>query len=577
MTIPASAIAQVTPGVVSAGGSALVLNGVVLTTNTRVPIGSILPFSSLVAVQNYFGALSTEASVAANYYSGYTNSTIKPALMYFVQYVWQTPVAAYLRGGSIAATTLTQLQALSGVLTVTVDGVAKTSSTINLSAATSFSNAAALIQAGFATNPPTVTFDSQSSAFVLTSPTTGAGAAFTGAIATTTLTVSAITSGALQVGSVISGVGVTAGTYITALGTGTGGIGTYTISTSQNVSSESMTANASSMTFATGTLSTSLNLTQATSAVLSQGAALSTPATAMPAITAVTQNWAAFMTTFEPVLADKLAFSAWTNSQNNRYAYVAWDTDVNAIVANNTTAFGPQLIANGSSGTVAISGDPAAATAANTTLAALNLAIAGFFLGSVASINFGQQNGRITFAFKSQAGIVPNCTNQTTGAILIANGYNFYGAYATANQQFQFFNPGSISGIFQWADEYINQIWLNSQFQLALMTLVTGVGSIPYNAQGYALISAALQDPINQALNFGAIRSGVTLSALEIANANNAAGLAIDKTLSSRGWYLQVLDPGAQARGARTTPSCTFWYTDGGSVQQINLASIDVQ
>jgi len=39
---------------------------------------------------------------------------------------------------------------------------------------------------------------------------------------------------------------------------------------------------------------------------------------------------------------------------------------------------------------------------------------------------------------------------------------------------------------------------------------------------------------------------------------------------------LQVLDPGAQVRGNRGTPVINFWYTDGGAVQQITLASIDI-
>lgn len=63
------------------------------------------------------------------------------------------------------------------------------------------------------------------------------GGTFTGSISTTTLTVSAITAGNLAVGMIISGVGVTAGTTITALGSGTGGVGTYTLSASQTVSS----------------------------------------------------------------------------------------------------------------------------------------------------------------------------------------------------------------------------------------------------------------------------------------------------------------------------------------------------
>ncbi|MEK7752212.1 MAG: hypothetical protein AAB654_09875, partial [Acidobacteriota bacterium] len=59
----------------------------------------------------------------------------------------------------------------------------------------------------------------------------------TGSIAATTLTITAVTSGTLSVGKVISGTNVTSGTYITAILTGTGGVGTYTVSYSQTVAS----------------------------------------------------------------------------------------------------------------------------------------------------------------------------------------------------------------------------------------------------------------------------------------------------------------------------------------------------
>lgn len=80
-----------------------------------------------------------------------------------------------------------------------------------------------------------------------TTPTTGqytttTSAVVTGTITTTVLTVTAVTSGTLQVGSVISGTGVTAGTTITALGTGSGGVGTYTVSVSQTAAGPTITA-----------------------------------------------------------------------------------------------------------------------------------------------------------------------------------------------------------------------------------------------------------------------------------------------------------------------------------------------
>ena len=74
------------------------------------------------------------------------------------------------------------------------------------------------------------------------------GAVVVGSISGTTLTVSGVTRGTLAVGDTISGTGVTAGTTITAFGTGSGGAGTYSVSASQTVSSTSITATGTTMT-----------------------------------------------------------------------------------------------------------------------------------------------------------------------------------------------------------------------------------------------------------------------------------------------------------------------------------------
>ncbi len=71
----------------------------------------------------------------------------------------------------------------------------------------------------------------------------------TGSIAGTTLTVTALTSGALSVGMTVTGTGVSAGTVITALGTGLGAngvtaLGTYSVSPSQTVASTTLTMTA---------------------------------------------------------------------------------------------------------------------------------------------------------------------------------------------------------------------------------------------------------------------------------------------------------------------------------------------
>jgi len=75
---------------------------------------------------------------------------------------------------------------------------------------------------------------------VIAKPTGSNSSTFTASISGTTLTVTGSPTGAVLVGMVITGAGVTTGTTILSRGTGTGGAGTYTVSVSQTVASESM-------------------------------------------------------------------------------------------------------------------------------------------------------------------------------------------------------------------------------------------------------------------------------------------------------------------------------------------------
>jgi hypothetical protein len=120
----------------------------------------------------------------------------------------------------------------------------------------------------------------------------------------------------------------------------------------------------------------------------------------------------------------------------------------------------------------------------------------------------------------------------------------------------------------------VNQIYMNAQFQLNLMELLTQVLSIPYNNVGYAMIEAACLDTINAMVNFGAIRTGITLSSLEVVETTNLAGFSIAQTLQVQGFFFQVQPATAAIRQARSSPTCLFFYCDGQSIQQITLNSI---
>jgi hypothetical protein len=626
-------------------------------------IPSVLSFASAANVGTYFGSTSNEAITAGGgtnqglgYFGGFNNCTTLPPSILFAQFP-SNGVGAWLIGGNISGLTIPQLQTLSGSLTVVIDGYTYTAASINFSGAVSFSAAATLIQTGLNTSLPAGGTSTGSTIAAVTSTFTGsiAGAVLTVTTAPTntlvngclltggtvtagttianqltqvgaaggigtyavsisqlvasasltatygTLTVAAF-GGAWAVGQTVTGGTTLAGTIITALGTGTGGNGTYFVNKTQTVASAALASSGTAITctfdstsggfllrsgtignpvstiaYATGTLSASIFFTQQTGAVISQGSYGQTPATFMANIVSQTQNWVAFMTIFDPDggasngSVQKQNFAAWTNTQLNRYAYIAWDTDTSPTLSNNATAsFGNIVKVANYSGTCVL-------YQPTINDVAVDYNYAAFVCGSIASINFNTVNGRADFAFLGQTGLIATVTNQTVYQNLLANGYNVYCATATANQPFVFFQPGSVSGPFLWLDSYVNQIWMNAAFQLALMELLVNVLSLPYNAVGYSMIEQALVSTINQALNFGAIRTGVPLSSVQQIAVNTQAGLNISTILTNRGWASIVQPATLNTRLARQTPPCFFWYMDGQSIQQITLNSIIVQ
>jgi hypothetical protein len=572
-TVPFSQVVKVIPSVLAAGGNALDLNCVMLTQNSALPYGAPVQFASQQVVANYFGSTSTEAQLATNYFKSYDNSTALPGALYFMRYP-ETAISAFLESASLASMTLTQLQALSGSLSVVVDGFTWSAASINLSSDASFSAAAATIQTALAA-------------------TTQTNSSFTGSISGTTLTVTATTTGTIQVGQELSGTGVAAGTVVTALGTGTGGTGTYTVNNSQTVASEALTGafiaptvtysstssafvissaitgSASTIAYATGTLAASLSLTQATGAVLSQGAAPATPGAFMDSLVGQFQNWATFMTVWESTISEKEAFATWSNANAPRYLYVCQDSDPNALSTTSTTTFGDYLKTNQLIGTCPVWGP-----STNT-----NNEYAAFICGFAASLDFTRLNGRATLCFKSQSGLPAAVTTLANYTAVTSHGYNVYtyfGSNNPANNQ-NWMTPGSVSGLWLWADTYLNQIWLNAGLQLSMVELLRSVGSIPYNSAGYALVRAAAAGPINAAINFGAIRSGITLSASQISQIQYLLGFDASATITKQGYYLQISPATATTRAARQSPPMTLLYQDGESIQAINLASIAIQ
>ena len=180
MAIPASQIVKINPRVVQASGTDLVLNGMFLTTNSLIPAGGVMGFSTADDVAEFFGSASEEYRVASVYFAGYKNSFKKPRQVFFGSRV-NVAAAAWLRGSKYTGT-LAQLQAVtSGTLNLSINGTSITLTSLDFSSATSLSGCATVLQTALAAkvSSTTCSYSSQTGAFQITSPTTGEASTIT--------------------------------------------------------------------------------------------------------------------------------------------------------------------------------------------------------------------------------------------------------------------------------------------------------------------------------------------------------------------------------------------------------------
>jgi hypothetical protein len=194
------------------------LDRLFLDPNDSTPLYDILSFSSQTEVENYFGAVSPEATLAKEFFKDYTGDS---ANMLFTRYP-DEPGRAHLYGANVSTLSLAQLQAINGTLKITSEGY-DYSARVNFSTVTSFTQAATRITVALNKNL-------QDEAVATGSSIAPVSVSFTGSTNANILTVNAVSSGAIQVGSVINGQDVPPGAQISAQLSGTpGGAGEYSL------------------------------------------------------------------------------------------------------------------------------------------------------------------------------------------------------------------------------------------------------------------------------------------------------------------------------------------------------------
>lgn len=172
-TIPLSVDFNITPNVVTPAGSAVDANGLMLTDNELVPVGSVVSYFSAADVSALMGSTSKEFLAAQQYFNGYENSSVIPGQLLMYRIV-TTDATGYLLSGSLKGVSLATLKSIpSGTITLTVDGAATTSSAIDLSTATSFSDIAAKLKTGIGASKVDVAWLPLANRFIIRSATTG--------------------------------------------------------------------------------------------------------------------------------------------------------------------------------------------------------------------------------------------------------------------------------------------------------------------------------------------------------------------------------------------------------------------
>lgn len=485
-SIPASQIVSVVPSALATGGDAYNLNGVFFTSNAPYPVKQ---YASADDVLADFGENAEAYKFSVIYFNGVSISTKKPSALFIVRFN-QTDTSAKVIGASQKSKSLSDLQTVKGNVTVTVDGTEK-SADIDLSTATSWSNAAETIATALSAN---VTFDTQLQAFVITSAKTGAD---------------------------------------------------------------------SSISYASGTGSDQLGLSSTGGAYLDNQATADTIVTLFARLKSYTLNFGGYGhdSTFT---TDQLkTLMKYTSGLNHDVWGVITTLEAQALINGSDQCLGAWVKENDISDVTLTYGDYQESAIA---------------LGFMASLDFSKENGRMTLDFRNtSSGVSARITDSSDATALTANGYMFYGAYATRSQRLIFLRNSKVSGDFAWADTYLNQLRLNGQLQNAVLNGLVENGNVPYNAKGQDLIRSWCQDPISELLNFGGIQTGITLSESQKAKINSlSSDFDVATQLYTAGYVLIIEQATAQVREARGSFPITLVYTDGGSVHTINIASMAV-
>lgn len=150
------------------------------TTNALFPLNTVLEFTSALDVANYAGASSQEAKIAAAYFGWVSKSVNSPRKISFMG-ANLSATAPILRSTQTLNSLETFTEITTGSIALSMGGTSYTVSGLDFSSATSYADIAQVVETGVNGNTAggtlwtaaTVTFDAETSSFILTGGATG--------------------------------------------------------------------------------------------------------------------------------------------------------------------------------------------------------------------------------------------------------------------------------------------------------------------------------------------------------------------------------------------------------------------
>ncbi len=166
MSISFSNLVSVLPRTIGGGLTGQDFNMLMLSENENLPVGQVVTFYDATSISKLGGS---EYNLATTYFNADVNKQKVPSAILLYRHL-SSNVRAWLRGAEYTGT-LQQLKAITdGSLTISIDGVLKEITGIDLSEVTSFSDVADALATVLSA---VVTYNSSYNAFVVASSVTG--------------------------------------------------------------------------------------------------------------------------------------------------------------------------------------------------------------------------------------------------------------------------------------------------------------------------------------------------------------------------------------------------------------------